>query len=605
MITSLLVFLTLTSPFAYASPAPANLSDDEKAWLDVVEPIITAEERRIFRKKLRNSRKRADFVRLFWAKRDNDLNDNQNPFRREYLARYDYVMANFDRGNKRPQSAKGQIFLLLGKPDRVERRVDFRLTGLDYSNPYLQYPPELWIYNSVGFDFPRKELRLQFVPTSSFGEYTALTDQLSWHFIRNLKYKFILNRDLKKAPALSSGSVNYQNDLERQGSSTGVVSTSKPTENLGQMPTTGITNSPTSLPSNHQPEPKPTTKSAQKTTTSDQPRKDSPSPQTLPEPEVISPKPISPRNAGENRDVQVNQPTSTKTPPPLATPKQKPLETKPLTVPPPETVAPTTRDLGFQQSAGNSANVALDMAFFGRDQNQSLLVGRLGVPFSSLDFQFNGKQYEAAFSLLYRIKDQHGRIYQEDRIPNKMAVPNQATTTREDVFYTKEITMLVPPGRYSLEAQVEISSKNSVSYKAHSLDVLAFTQDRVDIAPLVLLDPNIAESQSQIQLGGKPFGLNLTAAVPEGDRLFPLIEISGKVDEETLNTIEFVVLEKGEEIIRWGLYPEEITQTAQQTLWIHPILNTKSLEYGSYTLRFEMQDENQQWITRDKPFSVK
>ena len=623
---SIRLLIGFLASFAMASPSPMpakELSKEEAAWLNLVEPIITSEERRIFRKKLRTPGKRAAFVDLFWAKRDPDLDDGINPFRRNYLARYDYVMANFDRGNKTPKSAKGQIFLLLGKPDRVEMRVDYRLTGMDYTNRFIRFQPELWVYNSVGYEFPRKELRVQFVPVSTFGEFTALTDQLSWHFIRNLKYKFVLHRDLKRAPAGSFGSQNFQSDLDH-GNALGEDDFGNEPANssMGLKPTTGITQAPKSAqapspPVKNQAPPQSAPPPAKKTEAKPTIPKKSP-PMTEKKPEIPLPdpapavpkvKPPEPQPEPASLDT-VPPPESKKSTPSIEdAPPSEPVlvretENPQVHVPNPTPPPDNPRGMGFSPGSGNELSVAAELAFFARDPNQSLLLGRLGIPMNSLDFQFNGQQYEAKFVLAYQLSDHHGQTYVQDRFETSMAAPHKNATESQALHYAREITMLVPPGRFTLQVQVEIPSKNLISFNSTTLDVLALTADNTEVTPLVILDPNIAEQDSQIQVGGKPFGLHLSTTVSKGDRLYPLVEIAGPLEEATQNTIEFIVLERGEPITRWALYPEETTRTPQQTLWVHPVFNTKSLETGDYVLRFEMELRSGQKITRDTPFSV-
>lgn len=577
-----------------------DLTKMDKEWLDLVDPIITSEERRIFKKRLKNARKKAEFIDLFWAKRDDDLSDSENRFKESYLSRYDFVMANFDQGNKRPSSAKGQIFLLLGKPDSIETRVDYRLAGLDYRNPYLQFQPELWIYNSVGYDFPRGELRIQFVPVSEFGEYTALTDQLSWHFIRNLKYKFILHRDLKKAPLQTSQSDNYQyeSDSELDDSEDGTLESSKQ-----RLPITGIAKAPAPVAKPSEPvqaeqkELPPSPKPEQLVKTPPQNNtKETQSTTSVPEEKGFS----TEKNSGNHQEsvVEVESAKGLKD-----ADIQK--ESSSLVVPKGPEIDSSPSAFTFLPQAENQNQLSSELAFFTRDPNQSLLIGRLGVPMSGLDFQFNGKNYETSFVLTYRLTDSFGRVFLQEKVPNKMSVPQQSITLSETVYYSREFTLLVPPGRYLLETQIELSSKNQISYSKAVVDVLPITNSLTSASPLVFLDPHISENQTQVQVGGKPFGLNLATKLPEGEPLYPLIELTGSISDEALNTIEFLVLRNGEEIVRWGLYPEELTKTAQGTLWVHPILSSQSLDFGLYTLRFEMQVNDGQWVTKDKPFFMR
>ena len=70
--------------FASAAPARAQkLDKDEKSFLDDVKPILLADEEKTF-KKLKDKADRAEFQKIFWARRDPNLDTPDNEYRAEY-----------------------------------------------------------------------------------------------------------------------------------------------------------------------------------------------------------------------------------------------------------------------------------------------------------------------------------------------------------------------------------------------------------------------------------------------------------------------------------------------------------------------------------------
>ncbi len=180
------------------------LNDDEKAWLKTVELIITADERKYFKKKCSTHIDRQDFIDLFWAKRDPDLTDGINPFKDEYFARMDYVATHYrEFVGRPPRTDRGFVYMLLGQPDKVEFRADPMLVGFNYRNSFPQYPPELWVYNDIDFGNGRRRAIVQMIPKNSFGDYVALVDAQLDRLLRRIKYDFVIHPELEQAPSKS------------------------------------------------------------------------------------------------------------------------------------------------------------------------------------------------------------------------------------------------------------------------------------------------------------------------------------------------------------------------------------------------------------------
>ncbi len=114
------------------------LDKEDKKWLDEVRPIMLTDEEKSFRN-LKEKADRQEFQRIFWARRNPDLEASQN----EYQAEYQKAVTEADTRYKvagRPGSATdcGRVFILLGKPDEIKKEEGLVSPGLR--------APETWIY---------------------------------------------------------------------------------------------------------------------------------------------------------------------------------------------------------------------------------------------------------------------------------------------------------------------------------------------------------------------------------------------------------------------------------------------------------------------------
>src|SRR5437762_1493012 len=107
---------------ALVSLAPVSvradkLDKDDKRWLDEVRPLMLPDEEKTFRD-LKDKADRVEFQKIFWARRDPNLDTAEN----EYKAEYDAKRAEADRQFKVGSQAGsltdcGRVYILLGKPD--------------------------------------------------------------------------------------------------------------------------------------------------------------------------------------------------------------------------------------------------------------------------------------------------------------------------------------------------------------------------------------------------------------------------------------------------------------------------------------------------------
>src|SRR5262245_27972591 len=123
---------------APAAAFPADKLDKEaKKWLDDVRPLVLPDEEKAFRG-LKDKGEREEFQKIFWARRDPDLETPANEFRTEYEATKADVDTRF-RVTGRAGSATdcGRVYILLGAPDEVKR---------EPSAGGGSRTPETWIY---------------------------------------------------------------------------------------------------------------------------------------------------------------------------------------------------------------------------------------------------------------------------------------------------------------------------------------------------------------------------------------------------------------------------------------------------------------------------
>ena len=132
-----LVLLLLGSGLAFGdAPKAPPLAPQYRQWLDLVDYIITPEERSIF-KKLGNDRDRDGFINVFWNQRDPTRGTPENEFKDEHIKRFKYADRYFGFTSPLPgwKTDRGRIYILLGPP----------VTRNEVFNSYL-YPIEIWEY---------------------------------------------------------------------------------------------------------------------------------------------------------------------------------------------------------------------------------------------------------------------------------------------------------------------------------------------------------------------------------------------------------------------------------------------------------------------------
>jgi GWxTD domain-containing protein len=120
-----------------ASPALADLDKNAKKWVDEVRPLILPEEEKVY-KNLKNNADAAEFQKIFWARRDPNLDTPENEFQAEYVKQVAEVDAKFKvAGRPGSQTDCGRLYILLGAPDSVKK---------EQSGEAAFRSPESWTY---------------------------------------------------------------------------------------------------------------------------------------------------------------------------------------------------------------------------------------------------------------------------------------------------------------------------------------------------------------------------------------------------------------------------------------------------------------------------
>ncbi|HEY6548068.1 MAG TPA: GWxTD domain-containing protein, partial [Vicinamibacteria bacterium] len=128
-------------------PARAQkLDKEDKKFLDEVKPILLSDEEKTF-KKLKDKADRQEFQKIFWARRDPDLDTPENEYRAEYEKGKTAVDAEYKvSGFPGSLNDCGRLVILMGKPDEVKKERSAESPGLR--------SPETWIYKDrPGYTF--------------------------------------------------------------------------------------------------------------------------------------------------------------------------------------------------------------------------------------------------------------------------------------------------------------------------------------------------------------------------------------------------------------------------------------------------------------------
>jgi GWxTD domain-containing protein len=159
-----------------SAPAVRALDKDAKKWLDEVKPIMLPDEEKTYRD-LKDKGDVAEFQKIFWARRDPDLETPAN----EYQAEYQKARADADgryriAGTPGSLTDCGRVFILLGPPDDVKKAEGTADTSIPGRRA-----PETWTYRDrPGFKFgPTGQIELGFDETCTLPQGNRMGEQLN------------------------------------------------------------------------------------------------------------------------------------------------------------------------------------------------------------------------------------------------------------------------------------------------------------------------------------------------------------------------------------------------------------------------------------------
>jgi GWxTD domain-containing protein len=98
-----------------------KLDKESKAWLDGVAPIMLPDEEKTYRD-LKDKQDRQEFQKIFWARRDPDLETPANEYQAAYEAARTAADTKFKLARPGSQTDCGRVFILLGEPDEVKKQ---------------------------------------------------------------------------------------------------------------------------------------------------------------------------------------------------------------------------------------------------------------------------------------------------------------------------------------------------------------------------------------------------------------------------------------------------------------------------------------------------
>ena len=119
----LVVLFCFTLAVLFVPVADAQLSGDYADWVEGPERFLLTKKEKKEWAKISTDAAAEHFIALFWAKRNPEPNNPFNAFGAEFEAKVRFADQNFGFGKIRGAlSARGQVLILMGRPDRRQVR---------------------------------------------------------------------------------------------------------------------------------------------------------------------------------------------------------------------------------------------------------------------------------------------------------------------------------------------------------------------------------------------------------------------------------------------------------------------------------------------------
>jgi GWxTD domain-containing protein len=150
---------------------------DPKKFLDEVRPIVLADEEKQW-KAIKDNKDREEFIRIFWARRDPDLDTPANEYRTEYETVRTDVNTRF-AGAGRPgvETDCGRVWVLMGPPDEAATNTS---PPRKVESPKLLREGQVWTYRDrPGMKFKDGQIQLTFDESCLLPQGARMGEQLA------------------------------------------------------------------------------------------------------------------------------------------------------------------------------------------------------------------------------------------------------------------------------------------------------------------------------------------------------------------------------------------------------------------------------------------
>jgi GWxTD domain-containing protein len=166
-----LVSFALVATFGVVAPARADMDRNAKKWLEDVKPLLLPEEEKLY-KALKNNSEAAEFQKIFWARRDPNLDTPENEFKAEYEKLKAQIDAAYKTALPGSQTDCGRAHVLLGAPDAVRKE-----QGTEIDIGFRA--PETWTYKDrPGMTFTGGSIQIAFDNQCRLPQRNKFNEQL-------------------------------------------------------------------------------------------------------------------------------------------------------------------------------------------------------------------------------------------------------------------------------------------------------------------------------------------------------------------------------------------------------------------------------------------